>query len=393
MILKQIKEKDNHFVIYIVGTNSDCNEATEMYHEFPNAKIYIINCCDVDQFKPYCDRITVLQNVSDYNGDIDVCYINCDNSSFTELLSLDRVKYVINRNHVLYDQTKKQVVLVSTGVFQSYLKVNVQQLLTLGYNVHVILDRGFFDRMSEFKDRIFLVDGLTFKTDFDSKSTLDKHFRDGFWNNASKRLFLLNEYITKNQMKHVIHIENDVMMYSDMSYDFGEDTMYFVIDAPHRCIPGIIYIPNHHLFNKVIDEYNYSTHDMDNLSNFYNNHKDIVRPFPIIDHSTEKSTYNQEFERFNSIFDGAAIGQYLGGVDPRNIQGDTIGFVNETCVIQFDRYKFKWLKKGAYFIPHVKINDRWILINNIHLHSKTLDLFTMVNPTENRCITKCHDES
>ena len=253
MILKQIKEKDDHFVIYIIGTNSDCNEAIEIYHEFPNAKIYIINCCDVDQFKPYCDRITVLQNVSDYNGDIDVCYINCDNSSFTELLSLDRVKYVINRNHVLYDQTKKQVVLVSTGVFQSYLKVNVQQLLTLGYNVHVILDRGFFDRMSEFKDRIFLVDGLTFKTDFDSKSRLDKHFRDGFWNNASKRLFIVNEYMKQQGLKHVIHLENDVLLYSDMNYDF-EEKIYIVMDTENRCIPGIIYIPNHELFDIVTKE-------------------------------------------------------------------------------------------------------------------------------------------
>lgn len=39
--------------------------------------------------------------------------------------------------------SKKQVVLVSTGVFQSYIKSNVDQLLKFDFNVHVILDPDF----------------------------------------------------------------------------------------------------------------------------------------------------------------------------------------------------------------------------------------------------------
>jgi hypothetical protein len=241
--------------------------------------------------------------------------------------------------------------------------------------------------MKEYNTRVHLVDSSTLQTDFDDKSMLDKHFRNGFWNSASKRLFLLNEYLKQQQLKHVIHLENDVMLYSDMNYELDEK-IYIVMDETNRCIPGIVYIPNHTLFDKLINHYDYSKNDMENLAIFYNRNRDIVATFPIIDNSVQPCIYNEEFERFHSIFDGAAIGQYLGGVDPRNIPGDTTGFVNETCIVKYNDYKFQWIKKGEHYVPHILIQNNWIMVNNLHLHSKRLDEFSMDNPIENRVIMK-----
>ena len=283
--------------------------------------------------------------------------------------------------------SKKEVVLVSTGVFQSYMKTNVDQLLKFDFNIHAIIDRDFFDSMEEYKTRITLVDSSTLQTDFDSKSMLNKDFRDGFCNNTSKRLFILNEYMKQKGLKNVIHLENDVLLYSDMNYDLDEK-IYITMDEENRCVPGIVYIPNHELFDRLIQEYNYSKDDMVNLAIFYNRHRDIVNTFPIIDNSVQPSIYNKEFERFHSIFDAAAMGQYLGGVDPRNIPGDTTGFVNETCIIQYDKFQFKWMKNGGHYVPHILINNNWIQVNNLHIHSKRLKEFSMDNPIENKVITK-----
>jgi hypothetical protein len=283
--------------------------------------------------------------------------------------------------------SKKEVVLVSTGVFQTYMKTNIDQLLKFDFNIHAIIDRTFFDSMEEYKTRITLVDSSTLQTDFDSKSMLNKDFRDGFCNNTSKRLFILNEYMKQKGLKNVIHLENDVLLYSDMKYDLDEK-IYITMDEENRCVPGIVYIPNHELFDRLIQEYNYSKDDMENLAIFYNRHRDIVNTFPIIDNSVQPSIYNKEFERFHSIFDAAAMGQYLGGVDPRNIPGDTTGFVNETCIIKYNNYQFKWLKKEGHYVPHILINNNWILVNNLHIHSKRLKEFSMDNPIENRVITK-----
>jgi hypothetical protein len=83
--------------------------------------------------------------------------------------------------------------------------------------------------MEEYKTRITLVDSSILQTDFDSKSMLDKQFRGGFWNNASKRLFILNEYMKQQGLRNVIHLENDVLLYSDMNYDLDEKIYITII--------------------------------------------------------------------------------------------------------------------------------------------------------------------
>ena len=88
------------------------------------------------------------------------------------------------------------------------------------------------------------------------------------------------------------------------------------------------------------------------------------------------------------IFDAAAIGQYLGGVDPRNIEGDTRGFINETCIIKYNKYKFEWIKIDELFIPHIIIDSNKYKICNLHIHCKNLKNFMANDPIENYLITK-----
>ena len=383
-------------MIFDIGSR-DCVQSIELCKQFPNSKICVFECNPnaVDMCKqniaPYSDRIALIAGAAcDYAGVIDICYINDHDYSFIQnKISLRNVKLLVNNKQILYDCCKKQVILVSTGVFQSYITTNVDQLLKFDFNIHVIIDKSFFDYMEKYKHLVNLVDASKLDTDFDKKSNLDKNFRNGFWHNASKRMFILNAYMKQHRIKNVIHLENDVLLYSDMNYKFDEK-MYVTMDSKNRCIPGIMYIPNYELFNKLIENYNYSKNDMENLGVFYNNNRHVVNAFPIIDNSNsvEKNMYNEHFERFNSIFDGAAMGQYLGGVDPRNTPGDTRGFVNETCVIKYDKYKFKWLKKGTHYLPHIEINDAMIPINNLHIHSKKLEQFSMNDPVENKFIIK-----
>ena len=280
---------------------------------------------------------------------------------------------------------KNQIVLVSTGLFQNYIKENINQLLKFQFDIHVIVDFPFLKELDEYKSNVELIDSATLQTNFDKKSKLDKKFRNGFWNNTSKRLFLLYEYIKIKKLKNVIHIENDVLLYSNMDYNF-EEKIYITMDSNDRCIPGIIYIPKYDLFTNLIENYDFTKNDMINLSDFYLNNKDIVKTFPIIDNTIDECIYNENFQEFNSIFDAAAIGQYLGGVDPRNKEGDTRGFVNETCEIKYDKYIFKWIKNGNNHFPHIEINNKLIPINNLHIHCKKLENYRIENPIENKYI-------
>jgi hypothetical protein len=85
----------------------------------------------------------------------------------------------------------------------------------------------------------------------------------------------------------------------------------------------------------------------------------------------------KNFKYYNCIFDAAAIGQYLGGVDPRNMSGDTKGFVNETCVINYSKYNFIWKNKNNKKIPYIIINNIEYPIVNLHIHCKDLKSFIL----------------
>ena len=115
----------------------------------------------------------------------------------------------------------------------------------------------------------------------------------------------------KYERKKCLHIENDVLLYQQLGN--LSDHIYLTMDSDHRCIPGVVYIPEHKLLENLIEKYDYTQNDMINLASFYHNNRNTVKTFPI---STEK--WSDNFERFGMIFDAAAIGQYLFGIDPRN---------------------------------------------------------------------------
>jgi hypothetical protein len=122
---------------------------------------------------------------------------------------------------------------------------------------------------------------------------------------------------------------------------------------------------------------------MENLSQFNEN---IILPLPIFPDFDVSNKFTKLYNNFNCIFDAAAMGQYLGGVDKRNIQGDTRGFVNETCVIKYNNCSFYWIKKNNLFKPHILVNLQYIPIINLHIHSKDLQNFLAHDPIEQKII-------
>ena len=281
-----------------------------------------------------------------------------------------------------------QIILVCLKNFQSYIIDNINNLLAFDNNdIHVITEVEFFNYFENLP--ITLVDCSKLDDfNYNLNSQLDRNFRNGFWYLCSLRFFYLYSYMKNNNLSDVIHLENDVLTYVNFNdFNFKNNKVYVTFDCETRVIPGIIYIPNYEAFKPIIENYNFNLNDMENLAIESNeNYIEQFPIFPIVD--TVINKYNKNFNEFNSIFDTAAIGQYLGGVDSRNISGDTRGFVNETCIIKYDVYKFVWIKTNSLYIPHIIINDNLIRINNLHIHSKDLYKFLAINPIEDKLIIK-----
>jgi hypothetical protein len=273
------------------------------------------------------------------------------------------------------------LILVSVGNFQSYIIDNIKQLLKLQIkNIYVITDKIYFDNFKIFKNKsIELVDSnkLFDEYNYYDKTMMNKTFRNGFWTLTSLRFFYIYALMRQYNLSNCIHIENDVLLYHNIDIletTLNNNFMYIPFDTYRRNIASIMYIPNHELFKQILDCYDVRKNDMDNFCHIKRK-TGLIKNFPIgpinIANTDEKRFVCDNYESFNFIFDAAAMGQYLGGVDPRNIPGDSTGFINETCCIKYNEYKFEWINKKPYLLVD---NDR-IPIFNLHIHCKNLKKF------------------
>ena len=279
------------------------------------------------------------------------------------------------------------IVLVCIGNFQEYILDNIRQLIRLGHeNIWVLTNSCFFERFSDynFKIKLIAIELLQDSFQFYQNSRLDKSFRGGFWTLTSLRFFYIYEFMRVYNISNVIHLENDVLIYYNCDQiieRFDSSYIYLPFDTFSRNIASIMFIPSADLFKTVLDKYDFNKDDMENFSNIMIV-TGIIKQLPIFvscnnfNISDEYRFVTANYDRFDGfIFDAAAIGQYLGGVDPRNISGDSTGFVNEKCIIKYNTYSFIWELINDIKRPFIIIDGNKIPIFNLHIHSKNLVRF------------------
>jgi hypothetical protein len=216
------------------------------------------------------------------------------------------------------------------------------------------------------------------------------NFREGFWIHTTARFIYIYEFMKTMNLENVFHIENDVMIYSNLRTIFIElqkqnmtNKLITVQDHPKRSICSIVFIPKENNLEsflqfsleklKVVEGLN----DMELMGAFNDKHTFPDSP----EHPLAKSL---------GIFDGAALGQYLGGIDLRNInssqnnispfENPTVGFINETAIFKPNTCEYKYN------------GQKWVLLKDniefpihcLHIHSKQLYNF---NSSLNLCIT------
>jgi hypothetical protein len=271
------------------------------------------------------------------------------------------------------------LVLVCLENFQEYILTNIAQLLRLGHTeIYVLTNQHLFHEFEPFSNILKLVDVETLDDPFNfkGKSTLDKGFRCGFWFHTSARFFVIHAFMVKYGLKDVIHIENDVLLYYNVDEEFvyGTDKkLYIPFDTFERNIASIVYIPDADIFSKILEHYDFGKNDMCNFSEI-RKRTQLIQNLPIFvsdDTTLEKAFITNGFQKY--IFDAAAIGQLVGGVDPRNVGGDTRGFVNETCVIKYNNEgNIIWKLADGFTKPFLRMKELDIPIFNLHIHCKDL---------------------
>lgn len=196
---------------------------------------------------------------------------------------------------------------------------------------------------------------------------LDRSFGNGYWVYCSQRFFAIHEVMLAFDLKNAFHIETDVLVYwpvskimpailsSDM--DVGVTPL-----NPSKIVPGIMYFRDASASAIIADGFTQfiskGENDMYVLGMIMQQSNGRVKALPVAPEEANNP--------FGVLFDGASIGQWIGGTDPVcGRQPFDAPFYNYEATYRYDtaNITFDDLRR-----PHANGTP----IFNMHVHSKQL---------------------
>jgi hypothetical protein len=281
---------------------------------------------------------------------------------------------------------------VNLNNIQEYIYDSIYQSIKIqpDLKIFVILEEKyitkFYDKINEFNintNHVFCISTELLINDKIKKlySSLDKFnlpdFRNNFWKNTIARFFYIESFMNLFKINNVYHLENDVMIYHTLQ-ELKTDKIVLLKDSDTRVIASIMYIKNYTIIQDLI---NYLQIEIQ--SNVFKNDMELLGNY------TDAIYFNTN-PKNNKVYDGACLGQYIGGIDYKNINktppdlhtiytNGNSGFVNETSDLKPNLYDFL-LINGKY-----KINGQDVM--NLHIHNKQLYNFSSFKVNFNQLIS------
>lgn len=227
----------------------------------------------------------------------------------------------------------------------------------------------------------------------DSNLKHSKDFRDNFWFTTSARFLALADFAFHTQTEF-LHVESDVILAADFPFTkfstIDSDFMFPIVSDTNG-IASCLYVKDLKSANYLAEltltqsKKNSLTTDMYILSELSRDSSINFSPLP-----TAPSIYYPKFsskrnflhmsdiclEHFGGVFDGADLGRYLFGDDPRNGRGISILRENDTRTY-LDVRNLDLVVKPERNFPYIynSSKDSYYPIYSLHIHSKNLDLF------------------
>jgi hypothetical protein len=302
---------------------------------------------------------------------------------------------------------KPVIVLVHVGnVFADYINECISQIRKFNdCSIYLVLSKQHFNLVKN-EVKLIGIEDLQMSENhlnFLSSSERDPNFRDGFWKSVVERFYIIEDVIQNYKLEHVFHFENDNMVYCNLEeilliLDQNKISSAAPFDNDLRCIPSFVYFKNEEVLSKL-NQFMFlypNRNDMELIAMF-NKEYNLIEMLPLIPFNYDlklqsksgfvvknEERYKKNFSLFHSVFDAAAIGQYLGGIDSRNVKFNffkrilkhKVKFVNESAVYDVSKFSYYWEKDQlGRKIPYLNYRGENVKINNLHIHSKKLKDF------------------
>lgn len=213
-----------------------------------------------------------------------------------------------------------------------------------------------------------------------------------FWTVAVTRFIYMENFLRKNDLRHVYHFENDVLIYFNIrEHEHIFKRLYkglaITPGGPWVSMTGFLYIDSYialeHMtafFTETLERLGakgtmaryglYGIEEMQLMYAYGVEHgmgKLPILPF---------GEHSQNFDDFDAIFDPATWGQYVGGT---RTAGPGIKPQNHYIGVILNEYPecdVVWsVDSAGRRFPLFHCNAELVKINNLHIHSKNMHLY------------------
>ncbi len=286
------------------------------------------------------------------------------------------------------------LVMFHSGILPEYLEYTFKQIRMFNptLNVHFITDEKYLQDPVFARHNIIVVNKDNYYSN-KIKAIEELYARPSFdfWTITMTRLIYIENYIMVNHLVNVYHFENDILLYYDLetlhsifidTYKHGAITT----GGPDKSMTGFMYIKNYivlarltYFFEIVLEKHGVKgvknlfkldmVNEMTLIKAYQTKISDSIENLPSIPFGEN----SKNFDKFNSIFDPASWGQYVGGTTDKIPGAKPKDHYIGQLLIENPDYTVIWkLDNENRKIPYFKYGENEVKINNLHIHSKEL---------------------
>lgn len=296
------------------------------------------------------------------------------------------------------------------GKLPQYIIYNVYQTrLFFDGDIYLIIDdinSQYLEKLKQFNVKIVNYDDVI---DVNFSNLMKKklqyfHYihgltgRELLFSRCNERFFLAANLMKKFNLENCIFLELDVLIYKEpenlyLNFKNSNKDFAIIYDSPvwKTISTCICFIKNKNsidnLLNYILSFINnidrcdfygemttiykyYYEYNLEDKTNIY-----ILPSFPNFNNKNINKESYENYLNDCGLFDPLQYGIYLLGEDPFHNNGILVkNKIFDRYAINCKDYEFKWeLDEKKRKIPYIKVDNKWILMNNLHCHGKNLD--------------------
>jgi hypothetical protein len=272
---------------------------------------------------------------------------------------------------------------------RQYRTFNDADLYILTDRVNIPHLRGY----TQGYERIFLVAMEDYTSDKILRFNASyNHGAGEFWNVAAARLIYIENFLRENDLTHIYHFENDVLVYFNIKeYDHIFRQLYpglaFTPCSSTQSSTGFLYIDDYEALEHMTDffiemlenlgiagieeRYQSGMVHESSLMRLYDRVTGCAGNLPILPFGE----HSENLDCFGGIFDPVSYGQFLGGT---RVEGPgaryPVHYVG-AFLLAHPQCTIGWGIENGLWLPYLNCDDNLVKLNTLHVHSKNLHLF------------------